>query len=140
MFLKSSCIMYSMLLGGCARLSAGFPGNSLVDLPIVSHNLVFCRCDVQTPSEPQRLFIFRLPCTGRLGNAPSSFEPITQPDPLIVTNLPESLIWGLPKSSVCTMWLSSPSCGFTLLCEGGKRGEQHKRTLAHLSPGDILPI
>lgn len=33
------------------------------------------------------------------------FEPITQPDPLIITNLPESLIWGLPNSALRTMWL-----------------------------------
>lgn len=36
----------------CKHLSAGFSGNSSVDLPIVSHNLVFCRWDVQTYSMP----------------------------------------------------------------------------------------
>lgn len=70
---------------------------------------MFCRRDVPAPSLP--LFPSLSPPT-----PPSSvsadwetddhpFEPITQPDPLIITNLPESLIWGLPNSALCTMWL-----------------------------------
>lgn len=62
------------------------------------------------------------PCIGRLGSRWSSFEPITQPDPLIITNLPESLIWGLPNSVWCTIWLSllsswPPSLPLHYVCE-----------------------
>lgn len=96
-------------------------------------------------------------CIGRLGNRRSSFEPITQPDPLIITNLPESLIWGLPNSAPCVQCgFSSLSClGFCLFLfffdAGAREGSQKRRrriergkggwerdclhTFAHLSLG-----
>lgn len=75
---------------------------------------------------------FLSPCIVRLGNRWSSFEPITQPDPLIITNLPESLIWGLPNSALCTMWLfvSVLLLFFFFFsrcrCKGGKSKEKEK--------------
>lgn len=88
-------------------------------------------------------FFFLSPCIGRLGDRWSSFEPITQPDPLIITNLPESVIWGLPNSALCTMWLSCLSCCvFSCVCEGGESKEKEMgrerdclHTFAHLSRG-----
>lgn len=89
----------------CTHLSAYFPGNSSVDWSIVSHNPMFA--NLLGASVPL-FFFFLSPSIGRLGNRRSSFEPITQPDPLIITNLPESLIRGLPNSAMCTQ------CGFRL--------------------------
>lgn len=52
----------------CAHiLSACFLGNSLVDLPIVSHNLMFCRWDMQTPSMPLCFFFLSLPVYQQTG-------------------------------------------------------------------------
>ncbi len=50
----------------CTHFSAHFPGNSMVDLSIVSHNPMFCRWDVQTPSMPLCLF-FPLPLYRKTG-------------------------------------------------------------------------
>lgn len=45
----------------CTHLSVRLFGNSLVDLPIVSHNLMLCRWDVQIPPMPLCLFFTSLP-------------------------------------------------------------------------------
>ena len=88
---------------------------------------MFCRWDVQTPSMPPCPF-FLSPCIGRLGNRWSSFEPITQPDPLIVTNLPESLIWGLPNSALYNVaFVSVLLCLFSLFFSLCVRGREVKR-------------
>lgn len=76
------------------------------------------------------VFFFPLPSLGRRGNRWSSFEPITQSDPLIITNLPESLIWGLPNCAVCTTWRSSLSCrvfAFFSMCVQDREVERRRK-------------
>lgn len=62
----SMCFSCTVLCSVCTHLPARFPGISLVDLPIVSHNLMFCRWDVQTPSIPLCLY-FPLPLYRQTG-------------------------------------------------------------------------
>lgn len=94
--------------------------------------IILCFADGMCKPPPCLCVSFFLsPYIGRPGNRWSSFEPITQPDPLIITNLPESLIWGLPNCALCTMWLSFLSCCvfFFFLggwCEGGKSKEKER--------------
>lgn len=43
------CVLQLCTCAWCTHLPERFPWNSLVDLPIVSHNPMFCRWDAQTP-------------------------------------------------------------------------------------------
>lgn len=68
-----------------------------------------------------------------------------------MTNLPESLIWGLPNCALCTMWLSSLPCrvfAFVSMCvQGGEKTVTEEREpqkgmsmhICKLFSGDILP-
>lgn len=120
---------------------------------------MFCRWDVPAPLHASVPPTSSVSADWETDDHP--FEPITQPDPLIITNLPESLIWGLPNSALCTMWLfvSCPAAlpPFFLMPVRGRqvRGEGEKTKQregegsrevglsAHICTpvsGDVLPI
>lgn len=126
---SACCFMYStvtLCAHICLHISLGI--HRWIDL---LSPIILC---LQTSSVPLCLSFFFLlsPSIGRLGNRRSSFEPITQPDPLIITNLPESLIRGLPNSAMCTQCgfrLSPAVCFFIFFqrwCKGGKSKEKEK--------------
>lgn len=139
----------------------GSLGISLVDWSIVSHNPMFCRWDVQTPSMPLCPF-FPLPLYRQTGkqtiilwthySAWSSYHN----QPSRVSNLGSAKL-----CSVCTMWLFvsvllgvlSFSFFFRRRCEGGKSKEKEtdrarerglrERLSAHICTpvsGDTPPI
>lgn len=78
---------------------------------------MFCRRACQPPPCLCASFFLSV-CISKPGNRWASFEPITQFDPLIITNLSESLIWSLPNSA-----LSVHKVGFV-----SKQEERDKET------------